>query len=112
MTFVEQIAPWAVESEREHGIPAAVTIAQAILESGRGTSELAVRAQALFGIKYSAAWAASSPGMRSATGSHFREERPRRMAMLARWAMVMVRWAASMGAAVGLRWRMPSMKLA
>lgn len=76
MTFVEQIAPWAVESEREHGIPAAVTIAQAILESGRGTSELAVRAQALFGIKYSAAWAASSPYVQGAYDKLTWEQRP------------------------------------
>ena len=76
MTFVEQIAPWAVESEREHGIPAAVTIAQAILESGRGTSELAVRAQALFGIKYSAARAASSPYVQGAYDKLTWEQRP------------------------------------
>ena len=76
MTFVEQIAPWAVESEREHGIPAAVTIAQAILESGRGTSELAVRAQALFGIKYSAAWASSSPYVQGAYDKLTWEQRP------------------------------------
>lgn len=76
LTFVEQIAPWAVESEREHGIPAAVTIAQAILESGRGTSELAVRAQALFGIKYSAAWASSSPYVQGAYDKLTWEQRP------------------------------------
>ena len=76
MTFVEQIAPWAVESEREHGIPAPVTIAQAILESGRGTSELAVRAQALFGIKYSAAWASSSPYVQGAYDKLTWEQRP------------------------------------
>ena len=54
--FVTQVGPWAQESQRASGAPASVTIAQAILESGWGASELAQKASALFGVKYSASW--------------------------------------------------------
>ncbi|MCB0374294.1 MAG: glucosaminidase domain-containing protein [Sinomicrobium sp.] len=41
---------------KEHGIPASITLAQAILESGAGTSEVAVRANNHFGIKCNNEW--------------------------------------------------------
>ena len=41
---------------QKSGILASLTIAQAILESGWGTSELATKANALFGIKADARW--------------------------------------------------------
>jgi len=49
--FISQIAPGAVAAQARYGIPAAVTIAQAIEESGWGQSVLAVRDHNLFGIK-------------------------------------------------------------
>ncbi len=50
----EYIQTWkdeAIKQMREHGIPASITLAQAILESGDGNSELAVGANNHFGIK-------------------------------------------------------------
>jgi flagellum-specific peptidoglycan hydrolase FlgJ len=44
------VAP-AQQSQREHGVPASVTIAQAILESGWGRSSLSVTDRNYFGIK-------------------------------------------------------------
>lgn len=49
--FIEYVAPHAVADMKKTGILASLTIAQAILESGFGTSELAVKGKALFGIK-------------------------------------------------------------
>jgi len=49
--FISEVAPGAIATQREYGVPAAVTIAQAIDESGWGTSELATEAHNLFGIK-------------------------------------------------------------
>jgi flagellum-specific peptidoglycan hydrolase FlgJ len=49
--FISKIAPGAVAAQARYGIPAAVTIAQAIEESGWGQSVLAVRDHNLFGIK-------------------------------------------------------------
>jgi flagellum-specific peptidoglycan hydrolase FlgJ len=49
--FISEVAPGAMATQRQYGIPAAVTIAQAIDESGWGTSELATEAHNLFGIK-------------------------------------------------------------
>ncbi|MEJ8548141.1 glucosaminidase domain-containing protein [Brevibacillus borstelensis] len=50
-TFIDKIAPAAAEDWKAYGVPASLTIAQAILESTCGTSELAVKANNLFGIK-------------------------------------------------------------
>ncbi len=49
--FIDSIAAGAVVSERKTGVPAPVTIAQAILESGWGKSGLTKSARNLFGIK-------------------------------------------------------------
>ncbi|HYY89642.1 MAG TPA: glucosaminidase domain-containing protein [Chloroflexota bacterium] len=49
--FIASIAEAAVESHQETGIPASVTIAQAILESYWGSSRLARDANNYFGIK-------------------------------------------------------------
>lgn len=52
MDFIERIAKVAMEDWRERRIMLpSVVIAQAMKESGRGTSELAKRANAIFGIK-------------------------------------------------------------
>jgi flagellum-specific peptidoglycan hydrolase FlgJ len=50
-SFISEVAPGALAAQREYGVPAAVTIAQAIDESGWGQSELAAQDNNLFGIK-------------------------------------------------------------
>ena len=49
--FISQVAPGAIAMQSRYGVPAAVTIAQAIDESGWGQSALAIRDNNLFGIK-------------------------------------------------------------
>jgi flagellum-specific peptidoglycan hydrolase FlgJ len=49
--FISLIAPGAVAAEQRWGVPAAVTIAQAIEESSWGNSQLAAEYHNLFGIK-------------------------------------------------------------
>jgi len=49
--FISLVAPAAISAEQRYGIPAAVTIAQAIDESGWGQSALATADHNLFGIK-------------------------------------------------------------
>jgi flagellum-specific peptidoglycan hydrolase FlgJ len=49
--FINEIAPGALAAQRQYGIPAAVTIAQAIEESTWGQSQLASQYNNLFGIK-------------------------------------------------------------
>jgi lysozyme len=49
--FIFEVAPGAMASQREYGVPAAVTIAQAIDESGWGQSTLSTQDHNLFGIK-------------------------------------------------------------
>lgn len=51
MEFITKMAPLAVKDMVKSGILASVTIAQAILESGWGSSELAVNALNFFGMK-------------------------------------------------------------
>ncbi len=54
--FIQRIAACAFQDMQISGIFASVTIVQAILESGWGTSELATCANALFGIKADKRW--------------------------------------------------------
>jgi flagellum-specific peptidoglycan hydrolase FlgJ len=49
--FINELIPGALAAQRQYGIPAAVTIAQAIDESGWGQSQLATQDHNLFGIK-------------------------------------------------------------
>jgi Mannosyl-glycoprotein endo-beta-N-acetylglucosaminidase len=49
--FISEVAPGAIAAQRKYGVPASVTIAQAIDESGWGQSGLATRDYNLFGIK-------------------------------------------------------------
>jgi hypothetical protein len=49
--FIGLVAPGAIAAQQRYGIPAAVTIAQAIDESGWGQSELSTADHNLFGIK-------------------------------------------------------------
>jgi flagellum-specific peptidoglycan hydrolase FlgJ len=49
--FIATVAPGALAAQRQYGVPASVTIAQAIDESGWGQSGLATKAHNLFGMK-------------------------------------------------------------
>ena len=49
--FIAAVAPGAVAAQQKYGVPASVTIAQAIDESGWGGSSLAATYHNLFGIK-------------------------------------------------------------
>lgn len=49
--FIDNISPLAKNEMNQSGILASVIIAQACLESGYGTSELAIKANNLFGMK-------------------------------------------------------------
>jgi Mannosyl-glycoprotein endo-beta-N-acetylglucosaminidase len=49
--FISMVAPGAIAAQQRYGIPASVTIAQAIDESGWGQSGLAVADHNLFGVK-------------------------------------------------------------
>lgn len=50
-SFIDTIAPLAIDDMRKTGVPASLTIAQAILESANGNSTLAQQANNLFGMK-------------------------------------------------------------
>jgi flagellar protein FlgJ len=50
-TFLTGIAPAARQGDREYGVPSSVTMAQAILESGWGSSKLTANDNNYFGIK-------------------------------------------------------------
>lgn len=49
--YVEKYSDVAVNKMKQHGIPASITLAQGILESGAGNSELAKKSNNHFGIK-------------------------------------------------------------
>lgn len=54
--YIEQFAPIAVQEMKDYGIPASITLAQGILESGDGNSRLAAQANNHFGIKCHDDW--------------------------------------------------------
>lgn len=57
--YLDYIALWkdvAVQQQADYGIPASITLAQALLESSAGQSELAVNANNHFGIKCTGEW--------------------------------------------------------
>ena len=54
--FLNKISHGAIKSYEEYGILPSITIAQAILESGWGQSDLAVTHNNLFGIKADSRW--------------------------------------------------------
>lgn len=59
LTAEEYIELWksvAVEKMKQHGIPASITLAQGLLESGNGNSELARASNNHFGIKCTPDW--------------------------------------------------------
>lgn len=54
--FIDVLAPMAIADWKKSGILPSVTIAQGMVESANGNSELARKANNLFGIKASAPW--------------------------------------------------------
>lgn len=54
--FIDSIIPYCQSAHRQYGVPASVTIAQAILESNWGRSGLTIKANNLFGIKADKSW--------------------------------------------------------
>lgn len=51
MSFIETIAPTAERLDRQYQVPASIIMAQAILESNFGQSELGAKYHNLFGVK-------------------------------------------------------------
>lgn len=54
--YIEKYKATAIKKMKEHGIPASITLAQGILESGDGKSSLATKANNHFGIKCHKEW--------------------------------------------------------
>ena len=54
--YIEKYSNFAVECQNEHHIPASITLAQGILESGAGESSLAKDCNNHFGIKCGSDW--------------------------------------------------------
>lgn len=54
--YIDQWKETAILQQAEYGIPASITMAQALLESAAGQSELAVNAKNHFGIKCTSEW--------------------------------------------------------
>lgn len=54
--FIERVAPGSVEAQKKYGVFASISIAQAILESGWGSSGLTTKANNLFGVKADSSW--------------------------------------------------------
>ncbi len=54
--YIRQYAPLAVEQMRQYKIPASITLAQGLLESGAGYSQLARKSNNHFGIKCHSNW--------------------------------------------------------
>jgi LysM repeat protein len=55
-TYIQKYSSAAQDQMRKYGIPASITLAQGILESGSGKSKLAVEANNHFGIKCHDTW--------------------------------------------------------
>lgn len=55
-TYINQYKNIAIEQEKEYGIPASITLAQGILESGAGKSMLTQNANNHFGVKAFGGW--------------------------------------------------------
>jgi LysM repeat protein len=54
--YIEKYKDFAIKEMKKHNIPASITIAQGMLESGMGKSKLAVKANNHFGIKCHKDW--------------------------------------------------------
>ena len=60
LSYIEQWKQTALEQQKHYSIPASITIAQGLLESGAGQSELAINANNHFGIKCTSDWLGGS----------------------------------------------------
>lgn len=72
--YIENYKQAAIDQMRRHHIPASITLAQALLESGAGRSYLATQANNHFGIKVGMGW--TGPYMTrddDRKGEHFRK---------------------------------------
>lgn len=58
--YINQYKQIALEQQRLHNIPASITLAQGLLESAAGKSELATKANNHFGIKCTSDWKGES----------------------------------------------------
>jgi flagellum-specific peptidoglycan hydrolase FlgJ len=58
--YITQFKEIAKHNMKEHGVPASITLAQAILESGAGTGALCLKANNHFGIKCHKEWQGES----------------------------------------------------
>ncbi len=56
LAYVKQYAPLAMDEMKKFKIPASITLAQGILESGSGRSELSAKSNNHFGIKCHKGW--------------------------------------------------------
>lgn len=56
LDYIDQYSAIAIQQQIKHKIPAAITIAQGLLESAAGRSELATKANNHFGIKCTSDW--------------------------------------------------------
>lgn len=56
LAYINKYAPIAVKEMHQNKIPASITLAQGILESGRGSSQLALKSNNHFGIKCHSQW--------------------------------------------------------
>ena len=56
LDYIEQWKETAVQQQMDYGVPAAITMAQALLEPAAGQSELALNARNHFGIKCTSDW--------------------------------------------------------
>lgn len=54
--YIDKYSDLAVDQMKEHKIPASITLAQGLLESGAGLSELARKSNNHFGIKCGSSW--------------------------------------------------------
>ena len=56
LDYIEQYKSIAIKHQKQYGIPASITLAQGLLESGAGRSELARKSNNHFGIKCHSDW--------------------------------------------------------
>lgn len=60
LAYIENYKIIAMDNMKNHGVPASIALAQAILESGAGTGDLSSQANNHFGIKCHKDWTGSS----------------------------------------------------